>query len=97
MTHTKPNPSKIMHEMLEQLKSENKGMRAELEIHNTINLYIELSETPVSPVELARFRKTFSKLLTRDQSFKVLRDFIDLSSRYAERGRLDGFKDACWT
>lgn len=72
-------------------------MQAWTAIHNAIDLYVELSESPVSPEELAWFKEKFSTLITESQNFKVLRSFIILSSSYAERGRLDGFKDACWT
>src|SRR5699024_596976 len=82
--------------ILDQLAPGNTGYHPESAIHYIDTLYLDLKDTPVEPEELARFKESFSALITEKQNFKSLRDFIELCSSFAERGRLDGFNSACY-
>src|SRR5690625_4035316 len=81
--------------ILEQLAPGNTKAQASSAIHYTAILYVGRKDTPVEPEELARFKESFSALITERQNFISLLLFLEMCANYAERGRLDGFSNAC--
>ena len=96
MIQIKQDPRKVMDVILKELTPGNTGYHPESAIHYITTLYSDLKDTPVEPEELARFKESFSALITERQNFISLLLFLDLCANYAERGRFDGFNNACW-
>ena len=84
-----------METILDQLAPGNTKAQASSAIHYTEILYVGLKDTPVETEELARFKESFSALITERQNFISLLLFLEMCSNYAERGRFDGFSNAC--
>lgn len=95
MTNPEPSLFDFLKEKVKVLRNKGGEGRVALTIDSIPPLLLELRDEPSSPEEVSQFKSILSKALTNGENFKHLRHYTDLCSSFAERGRLDGFENAC--
>ncbi|GAB3213869.1 hypothetical protein GCM10027294_49260 [Marinactinospora endophytica] len=66
-------------------------------MEGAVELYRLSLETPIDPAEMAAFKARFSELMQTEENRIGLALFLSSCEQEADRGRLDGYADACWS
>jgi hypothetical protein len=97
MVHVEQNSRKIMRRVVDLLQNERMGEneRVKLSLDLLGMLHAALIDDPIPGEEFELFRSNFSSLLSSGRNYAGLLGYVIECGTYAERGRLDGFAEAC--
>ncbi|SKA10412.1 hypothetical protein SAMN02745673_02472 [Marinactinospora thermotolerans DSM 45154] len=94
--------SREMEQVIDYLVDRKRGDKkrppaAGAAMEGAVELYRLSLETPIDPAEMAAFKARFSELMQTDVNRASLVLYLIACQQEADRGRLDGYADACWS